>query len=74
MNKKNVGIECHVLLYSMGFREVFDSTGKAKKFYKEVCVDGKFPPKCSTNESYEKNSKDFNPTNQTNITGKILRI
>ena len=50
---------------------MFDSIGKTKEFYKEVWVDGNFPPKCSTNGSYGKIPKDANPTNQTSIIGKI---
>ena len=33
-------------------------------------MDGNFPPKCSTNESYGKTPKGSNPVNQTGTVGK----
>lgn len=49
------------------------STGKTKKFYKEVWMDENYPSKCSTSGSYEKVPKDANPNNQTIIKEKITK-
>ena len=51
--------------YSILDQVVFDCTGKPKELYKEVGVDGNFPPKQSAKESFEGIPKDYTLSNQT---------